>query len=265
MIRRLLIGCVLVLGPGVSEARDIDEHDPDIVVFHVFADNDFGDVVRNRLFELDANGALVRTNLSATLDPTLESARLLITRAARKIARLGRSEPAYVHGASVDEVIEMLVETAEREYAVYDEGGPRTHSHFADHYDIDIALFPAGRAAREKSLLMEQILERARATAAKQDVEFVVLIQPSSRDLTQNLDVNYIHLERFSAYREDRLSSIVDDICSRHGIHRINLYPVFQSSDPPSLFFVDNDHWNDAGQALAARHAAEYIQAEFLP
>ena len=104
---------VVGFGPDqclIRLSSDIDEHDPDVVVFHVFADNDFGDVVRNRLFELDANGALVRTNQRATLDQTLESSRLLITRAARKIARLGRSEPAYVHGASVDEVIEMLVE-----------------------------------------------------------------------------------------------------------------------------------------------------------
>lgn len=50
-----------IIGSGPDQvlirfSSEIELYEPDIVIFHVYADNDLGDIVRNRLFELDALG-----------------------------------------------------------------------------------------------------------------------------------------------------------------------------------------------------------------
>jgi hypothetical protein len=55
---------VIGFGPDQSLLRfikDADVYRPNVVIFHVFADNDFGDLLRNRLFELAPDGTLVET------------------------------------------------------------------------------------------------------------------------------------------------------------------------------------------------------------
>jgi len=264
-----------IIGAGPDQslirfATDVDTYKPDIVVFHIFADNDFGDIIRNRLFELDAQGALVRTQFSATLDQTLKSIypRLLLTRMAQKVLRLAgvNNAPASPETfQSVNEIVDRWLELAGEEYAVYRSGMPREFSHFADHYDVDIALHPDSESALTKIALMERVLEKAKKIADEKKVLFVVLIQPSSIDMTRNLSTNYTVLQQHPGYQRARLTSIVDEICARHDIPRVNLYPVFSSNRPQSLYFMkDDDHWNDAGQDLAARVTADYIYNTML-
>lgn len=263
-----------IVGSGPDQAlirfsADVDTYKPDIVVFHIFADNDFGDIVRNRLFDIDAEGELVRTRFAATLDQNLESIypRLLVTRMAQKVLKLvgvnGTESPAEEH--SVDAIVTRWMADSEEEYAIYKQGKPREFSHFADHYDIDIALHPNSESAITKIALLDRVMAKARAIADEKDVKFMVLIQPSSIDLTQNLATNYDYLQRYADYRRDRLTSIIDDICTRHNISRVNLYPIFYNNNPLSLYFrKGNDHWNDAGQKLAARVTADFIYDNFL-
>lgn len=71
-------------------------------------------------------------------------------------------------------------------------------------------------------------------------------------------------MQSFPDCRRERLSAIVDEICERLHISRVDLYPLFLRSDPDSLYFIDDGHWNDAGQALAARAVAARIHAESL-
>jgi hypothetical protein len=259
-----------IIGSGPDQvllrfSADVDRYKPDAVIFHVFADNDFGDIVRNRLFELDANDRLVRTTFTPTADSELDAKtpRLLTVKAALKVLRLvsgGGSEPGSGPGKTQEERLKEWLAITEKEYAVYKQGKPRSFSHFADHYDFDVALYPDSESAVTKVKLLDRILQEAKATSEKKGVALVVLIQPSSRDLTQNLLLSHADFERFPKYRRDGLSSTVDEICARHGIHRINLYPVFLNNDPQSLYFTaEDDHWNASGQELAARVTAEYL------
>ena len=105
---------VLGFGPDQSLIRfnkEADTYKPDLVIFHIFADNDFGDIVRNRLFELDANDNLKKTDYKRTVDEELSVIRhqkqsgfissLLIVRVAKKLARL-------LKNVIVDEKEELL-------------------------------------------------------------------------------------------------------------------------------------------------------------
>jgi len=264
-----------IVGSGPDEAllrfkADVGVYKPDIVVFHIFADNDFGDIVRDRLFEINAQGELVRTGFRATVDQNLKSIypRLLVTRVAQKVLKLvGVNDPGPPARKSngADEIVDSWMASAEEQYAVYKKGKRREFSHFADQYDIDIALHPDSEAAATKIVLMDQVLQSAKKIADENNVKFVVLIQPSSIDLTRNHATNYEFLQQYPEYRRERLTSIIDGICARHNIPRVNLYPVFANNNPDSLYFRgDNDHWNDAGQKLAARVTADFIYNHVL-
>ncbi|NNE07002.1 MAG: hypothetical protein HKN20_00440 [Gemmatimonadetes bacterium] len=268
---------VIGFGPDQSLKKfmaQVDRFRPAVVIFHVFADNDFGDIVRNRLFEIGPNGAPAETGFKPAVDPSLQGppSRLLITRAARKILnRLGigtiETNPSpdglsFQNGSAVDvaENIETRMALSASEFEVYTRRQRKRFSHFADHYDIDLALHPTSESALAKIALMEAILEKAAAVASSSGVEFVVLIQPSSRDMSTHLRPNYEDFGEYENYRQDLLTSTIDAICDRLGIRRINLFPVFTENDPESLFFTtENDHWSDKGQDLAARETARYL------
>ncbi len=272
---------VVGFGPDQSLLKfltEVDRCQPDIVIFHMFADNDFGDAIRNRLFEVGPNGELAETGLQPAVDPLLRGpeSRLLIARAATKAwdrLRGGTIETEKAvddlsfQNTSVIEAaknIEARLALSAREFEVYRSGYAKRHSHFADHYDIDLSLHPTSESARAKVALMAAILKEAAAAAAGKGVAFVVLIQPSSRDMTTHLRPNYEDFREYGQYRQDFLTGTIDEICDRLRIHRINLFPVFAENDPEALFFgTNNDHWNDKGQDLAARVTAQYLREHF--
>ena len=91
---------VVGFGPDQSLLRferEADKYKPDLVIFHIFADNDFGDIVRNRLVEIDKKGKLVKTGHKREMDECLTRrsdsnggnfiSSLLITRAANKLVK----------------------------------------------------------------------------------------------------------------------------------------------------------------------------------
>ena len=53
---------IIGFGPDQAMLRmkeDIRVYKPDLVIFHIFADNDFGDVLRNEIVRFDKEGRLV--------------------------------------------------------------------------------------------------------------------------------------------------------------------------------------------------------------
>ncbi len=247
-------------------AHGVDEYDPDIVVFHIFADNDFGDLIRNRLFELDSDGNLTKTVFPRELTPTdrevlgltpwwkqLSSLRLLwAAYRIRELLQTSESEQT--------DVLSLLETAVEKEFEVYREGKPRAYSHFGDSYDLDVAARPDSESARAKRALMAEILKAAQTLLRSRGIKLVILIQPSSRDLTENLPFNHVQLSAMPGYSPSNLSSAVEAICASLNLGCINLFDHFADNDPETLYFQeDDDHWNDAGQALAARITADYI------
>jgi hypothetical protein len=262
---------VIGFGPDQSLIRfelEADTYKPNLVVFGIFVDNDFGDIIRNRLFDLDANGNLVETRYKKTADEQLIIdnglnlkdllSSLLIFRATSKLSRLLKGNNVNI----AEEKLNMLQNLAAEEYLVYKESRPKTFSHFADHYDIDIALDKDKESSKVKLKLMEAVLRRASAVAISHDIKFLVLIQPSRVDTTDNDALNYKYLEKYPKYKGSRLTDVVENICLANNIHYVNLRDIFMRNNPNHLFFKgDDDHWNDQGQDLAAKETAWYIAA----
>jgi len=262
---------VVGFGPDQSLIRfkkEANIYKPDLVIFHIFADNDFGDIIRNRLFELDVNGNLRETGYIRTIDEYLAANKhqkltdfissLLIVRVANKFVSLLKvNEKA--------ERLNILQNSTVKEFLVYKESQPRKFSHFSDHYDIDIAFDPDKESSKTKIKLMEAVLRTANIIAGSKGIKLLVLIQPSVIDLTKNKSVlNYEYLQKYPGYRRANLTDAIKNICIANNIHFINLFDVFMRNNPENLFFA-GDHWNDQGQDIAAKETASYITSQMMP
>jgi hypothetical protein len=266
-------GGVVGMGPDQSLLRlerEVDELEPDVVIFDVFADNDFGDLIRNRLFDLDPSGNLVLTAHQRTVDGHLIRAyersflsTLLTVRAAGRLwhaVRPGAGEHGVGRIDTAKKMLEYLLEENARQFAVYESSGPGQYSHFADLYDADVAVHPRSESATAKIRLMDAVLRQASETARSAGARFFVVIQPSQIDLTKNSMLSYEDLGQYPDYRPDNLSRVVENILARRRIDGISLFHAFSAQSAEDLYFKgDDDHWNDAGQSLAAKLTAERL------
>ena len=118
-----------------------------------------------------------------------------------------------------------------------------------------------GESARTKRALLAAVVREAAAVAQAAAVPFLVVIQPTSRDLTTNLSNHYQALEGEPGYDRRRLDRWAQQICEDTGVDFINLFDVFEATGAPNdLYFPDPDpHWNEAGQRVAAEAAAEWL------
>jgi hypothetical protein len=268
---------VVGFGPDQSVIRmseELTRFSPDVVILHVFADNDFGDLVRNQLFE-NSEGRLTRREARSDIATAIIAqhrsfreriAGLLVVRMSRRLLGIDTPTPTEQwDDGEIDKALyrDRILAASRAEYSSYlASGAPAVE----DHYDIDIALAPTSTSALAKIALMRAVLREARRVTRLHGAELMILIQPSTVDLTQNLDyLDYSYLEGFPEYRRNRLTSILEEICLQEGITYVNLFPAFLENNPNELFFRGRDnHWSPIGQNLAAQIAAERI-AEKLP
>lgn len=246
-------------------SRDAVMYHPDDVVFVVFGHNDYGDIIRNRLFELDDHDSLVITRYNRHLDPLLQkpgwftNIRIMdLVRKFRKKAGLNRQPD---HKEVVDLTIQQYRNLCDQQFQNYLEHGPNIYSHFFDNYDMDVAAFPDSHAARVKVLLMEGVLKLAQEEAVRQNANLVLVILPSAIDITTNRSINRHDLERFPGYKPTNLTDPLEHIAVKYHIPYLNLYPVYSGYYPNTLYFSGtfNDHWTDLGQEIAAEHTAELL------
>lgn len=268
-------GGLVGAGPDQSLLRFINEENdlkPDMVILHIFADNDYGDIVRNRLFEIDANGQLSKTSYEIKRDQQISQQEssiisylnsLLITRAMLKL--VAQDESNLSRDEKVDTTIKKLEIQSELEFLNYKNGAERSVSHFADHYDFDLATNPEGEAARAKVLLMYKILEKAKFEAGRKNIKLLIVVQPSVFDvLTENTTLSRNDLSRYEKYDYKNLTDPVNGICKSLGLHCVNLIDDFLNNNSEQLYLKEDNHWSDKGQALSARVTSQYILNNML-
>jgi len=128
---------------------------------------------------------------------------------------------------------------------------------FFDQYDADLSLMPRLAASEYKRAMMKAILGRIGEIARSARVPLLVVAIPSALDVKENHYGLEAEWELFVNYRRSGLSDAVTRAPADHYMEVLDLFPVFLRNDPDSLYFaVSNDHWNAAGQALAAEKTA---------
>lgn len=259
-----------VIGFGPDQALFLAERyaqtlRPDLMLFVVFADNDFGDLVRNRFFVAEPNGAVVRTtkfpvnDYGLTLEDRWSKPLRLPTYLYRKLGLEAKAQRETNY-------ITSRLGFCEREYQTYVRGDADQINQFGDHYDFDLALFPDQPASQLKVTLMKAVIKEMANFSRKVDVPVALVVLPSVNDLSREVpDMNYTLLERRSTqYDRRRLSRIVLEAASSNQIPALDLYAHWMGIADHYYFPDGDNHWNNEGQRVAADLAADFILSRKL-
>jgi hypothetical protein len=230
---------------------------PDAIVFAVYAGNDFGDMIRNKLFRSDGTGGLRRNHPELTPElrehfdehPIERLALAGLYRVAKRGLKLRRSPPSRAHQFDPANLLELSREELELHRA----DDLARADVFRDHYDADLALAPASESAREKRQLMRELL--ALLAERVRDVPVSVLVIPAPTDIAPGLGGIEIPRDRWPEYDPRRLTREVVAAARAAGLPVVDLWDTFEP-DASALFYSRDRHWNARGQERAAEAVA---------
>lgn len=250
-------------GPDQISLRldaELDRFKPDVVIIAVYSGNDFGDLIRNKLYKLDAAGALIPNDhyLSASMKSQLILPRWRTVWAARRLFGYVSGENS-TNPKTRERATYMETALAEclNEYKDYKQSS-EVKNLFLDHYDADVSLAPDSESARYKTALMNQMLLRIQRSADQRKVPLVFMFIPAAVDICADFGVK-VNGPRFPAYQPSTLTGALENIALRNRMRYLNLFAGFKD-DPCRLFLkYPNGHWNDAGQRLAAQEMSQFI------
>jgi lysophospholipase L1-like esterase len=233
---------------------------PDLVIVAVLAENDFGDLLRNRLVELDAKGELVRRRavLSQQTRDAYEAAQsgLLLPKVFSAMRAPGTAGLPPDGAAFVAD--ELAHCNWDYKLAVIDKVDAAIFDS-PDHPDMDVRVAPGGESARYKARLMSRTLALVRDVARRNRVPLVFLVIPSVLDVRRTDAMSVVDASRFPDYRPDNLTRAIASIAETIGVPFVDLFPAFSKADGAALYLPGDSHWNAAGQALAAKVTAKKI------
>jgi lysophospholipase L1-like esterase len=276
-LREAVPGPVEVVNAGVSGygpdqmaarlAAELPQLQPDLVVLALYAGNDWGDVVRNQIYSVDADGRLRRG--APVLDEALRSGleersgwRALATvRAASRLwAEINGPDTAATDDTSSTDAV---LRACQQEYDDALRRPGRVTNLFRDHYDADVSVRPGSESARYKRRLMAEVLAEAGRRAAARSVPLLVLAIPAGSDIVPG-HPHRVDPARFPEYRPEGLTEGLEQVADEIGLPLVNLFGSFHERRDRALYYPIDGHWNTAAQELAARLVAERIAADGL-
>jgi len=280
VLERLLtegLGPTEVLNAGVTGygpdqialriAEELPSLKPELVIVALYAGNDFGDLLRNKLFRLDEGGRLVRNtpvlaeSMRRQLLEPLSWSSIHLVRAVQSAAQRWRSRPpagAGPPGPPPERTARRLANRLDEYENYVVRADNEVRNLLADEYDADVSLEPESASARYRVRLMARVIERLRQTAEGAGVRLVLLIIPEWCDIggpCDELATRRLH----PAYREAGLTNAVASIARDAGLAHLNLFEPFQKAGATGLYHANDQHWNAGGQALAARLTTDLI------
>lgn len=246
--------------------KELPSLKPDLIVVAIFAGNDYGDLMRNKMFRLGRNGELLPNDWR--LDPEVKEAfslsqrESILVRALRDMIGARRSAPPNVT-ATLDR--EFMLAEARREYESLISGNPAVTNTHVDYYSADVSLEPNSDSARYKVALMRAVLERLRTIADGASTPIMFMFIPHPADLTDDYDWGAVDRGRYPGYNRRNQIAPLEQFATASGSHFVSLFDTFRARDPNKLYFHGgDDHWNPAGQKLAAQIVADYIAGQDL-
>lgn len=243
----------------------------DYVIFHIFADNDLGDLIRNNYY---VDGRLTNTGYCYPQRRLLEGFVTYV--AIRKVLRIIGMDN-YLYGTLVasngkDNNCLIVTDPNERNYAKsmraraqLDWQANRRNQrqiYMGDRYDIEFACNSNTEAQDYTKQYLDKIILEASELALQRGLKLIYLIQPSEYDVTSN------HPERLdkdcNQYDPANLTQFF--VNALNGFSVINLYESFLGCN--ICYFTEEElpgdnHWSPHGVKLAASKIVELINHNF--
>jgi GDSL-like Lipase/Acylhydrolase family len=247
---------------------------PNLVIVAIYAGNDFGDLLRDKLYWLSSDGSL-QDNSFVFFDDTLES-NMKRSRSEPILRKILRAARYRLFGAPGDDRatglearrarVEADLKQGIEEYRQYViEGDNAVHNLLRDPYNADVSLTPTSESARYKVAMMGQIMRRMGETAAKNTTAVLFLLIPSPIDATDDHESGAVDPLKYPEYKRSTLTDILEQICQRNGFRAVNLFGPFWERRADDLYLKGlDDHWNARGQAYAAELVSEFVSGQDL-
>lgn len=263
-------------GPDQTLRRmeeELGSIDADLVVVSIYAGNDFGDLVRNKLYRLGPDGALqdnayvladeIRLRMElARSEPILRRVLREVATALRRRGQQAGPPDDAERAAKVERYLAQ-VQAEHREFV--DDRNDVVHELLSDPYNADVMLLPDSDSARYKVRMMQAVMERMAATADAHRVPLFFVFVPHAIDATSRHDVGRVDVAKYPQYRPSRGTDELVAMAGRLGRPYLDLFGPFRERGADDLYFAGlDDHWNDAGQELAAQLASDAIVARGL-
>lgn len=234
---------------------------PDLIVFALYAGNDFGDLIRNKLFMLTDQKELQENQLNIKSHPEFPGP--LSWKNIELINRIKLSKKKLLPGQAqltadfTKYLCPQDAERAKQEFEDYIVNRNFTPTNlFDDHEDCDMLLYQSSDLTKYKINLMDKLLKQIVETFDAQKIPVMFLVIPSlvSQDFSKDSNQNI-------SFVADTLS----ELAQKHNAPTLNLFPDFAKKSPTDLYFKFHDvHWNNNGQALAGQLVADFIEKKFL-
>ncbi len=246
--------------------REQERVDPDLIVCVLCAHNDFGDLMRNKLFRLGKDGVaepatpvLGKRELNRFEDLHAKSSKPALQRLwqfrkeSRDAPRVLESTPS----GTMRHYVTALNAQA-REHVV--ERNPEVVSLFEDVYDIDVAASLPTSFAATKVELMTGVLFRMVKHARDSEVPIMFVVVPSAVDLCEDFGVK-VDPARFPTHRKTALVDALMGAVGLAGGIAIDVSPALVGEGSADRYFVGGTdiHWNASGQRAAASFVAEEL------
>ncbi len=252
---------------------ELNRLEPDLILVAVFAGNDYGDLLRNKVFKIDDQGLLQENDYVLAPEVAQKFAMAgrgsVLKRALREF--IGRRDDSFQNkllGADdpFEAWLEHCVRESQREYEDYivDESDVVTNTH-VDHFSGDVSVDPNSISAGYKVQLMEAILQRIQTTAHAKQVPLAFLFIPHPLDACGEYLDGRIDASRYPEYDLRNMIGPLEEMATRMDAHYVSLLDHFQNNDAKQLYLRGaDDHWNAAGQLLAAELMVDYITTHGL-
>jgi hypothetical protein len=250
---------------------EIDRLKPQLVIVSIYSGNDFGDLLRDKIYKLDDQGRLKENDY--TIDPSLvrsfaaskQFSYFYTIRLFRKAWDHFRRHETRAPAWSSQDYLDAWLSQSREEYDEYvTKGDNSVRNLLEDHYDADVSLTPNSESSRYKRILMNGVIEKLEEITAARSTPLMIMIIPAAVDVVDGYTVS-VDPAKYPEYRRSELTDIVEQIAGKHQLPYVNLFGPFREHGAGSLYYVtDNDHWKPEGQQMAASLVAEYIRRQHL-
>lgn len=258
-------------GPDQNLRRFTDQAEtlnPDLVVAAIYAGNDYGDLISNKLYRIGESGQLEANpyKLSSSVQRAMSHSRqeLLLRKVIRAAADNWRNSADSLRlDATPKEKVEQALTQHQDEYREYVEEGDNTVvSLTVDPYSADVSLLPQSPSAQYKVKLMSLVLAEYKAIADRHGIRLIGLVIPHPIDVSDgNHETGEVDRAIYPEYDSNRMSETIADVWRSLDVETLNLLPEFRRHGGTSLYLKGgDDHWNNAGQDLAAELLTTYLR-----
>ncbi len=249
---------VVGYGPDQASLRIKNEYNkfkPDIIILSLFVGNDYGDLIRNKLYRIK-DGDLLENDVKLNKFNSFKRSAVikfpslnLYYRGFLKIKSLFVKSEAY----SVMDSLDVNLDDCESYYLNND-----VDSVFEDTMDVDVVLNRNTTCSSDKLNLMFRIVNELDNIAEVNDFEFIVMIIPSKEMVDDSL---FDKSDLPDNFNKTYLTDITETMFNDAGVKNINLYPYLRENNLNNSFYFKLDsHWNNDGQNYSAYIISEELK-----